>query len=313
MAWCIRALVQVFHERSKPAVLYAATLSPLDYIQTPIDGLLYYYNIQPGITVEEQPPWGGSPVSHRINNQGQNDPFDHPIIKPPGTYRMLALGDSFTFGQYVPTEKNYPSRLLSAIRQHMTCGLTPEMINLGVPGYDIQYAVQHYISHGKQYQPDMVVWLLKDDDFDDIQEFTLMQKVRVEAEASASGRTAEYTEKYGIFFPEVMAVEELKSTYSESAIMKLQRSYLDKLAAAYTGKLVIVTFQDMNQEYKRMLAAYARDRPNTWIADILTYKHTSNWRFPDGHPTAEGYDQMAHATAAYLRTSVVHPCGNGAK
>ena len=308
IVWCTRAIMLALHKKANPVVSYAAALSLLDYKQSPTDRLSYFYEILPGRIVEEKPPWGGAPVSHRINNQGQNDPFDHPVIKPPGTYRILALGDSFIFGQYVPAEKNYPSRILAAIRAYMTCGLTPEMINMGVPGYDIQYAVQHYIIHGKQYQPDLIVWLLKDDDFDDIQELTWMMKGRVEDEASASGRTEEYREKYGVFFPEVIAVEKLRSMYSEREILAFQRSYLDALSREYKGKLLIVTYKSMKNEYKQVLAEFAGARPLTWIADILTYKHTSDWRFPDGHPTAVGYEQMALATAAYLRTSALDPC-----
>jgi hypothetical protein len=40
-------------------------------------------------------------VEYAINEHGLRDARSHPVPKPPGTTRVLLLGDSFTFGQGV--------------------------------------------------------------------------------------------------------------------------------------------------------------------------------------------------------------------
>lgn len=307
IVWCVVALIRATHSRAV-VQQYAVRLSPMDYKQVPTEHLANYYEILPGVIIEERPPWGGEAVFHKINNQGHNDPVDRMIFKQPGAYRVVALGDSFTFGQYVSGDKNYPSRLHAALSRHMMCGISPEMINLGVPGYDIQYAVERFVTHGRYYNPDLILWLLKDDDFDDIQEYTLLQKGIIENEASAAGKTAEYTKKKGIFFPEVMAEERLRAVYTPSQILSFQRSYLDAFMPAYQGKLIIFTFKSTKKEYKDIMASFARVRPNTWFADVLTYKDSRVWRFPDGHPTAVGYEQMAFDMMKYLTSLGIVPC-----
>ena len=39
------------------------------------------------------------------------------------------------------------------------------MLNLGLYGYDIEYAVERFRVRGQKYDPDLIIWLIKDDDF----------------------------------------------------------------------------------------------------------------------------------------------------
>jgi len=85
----------------------------------------------------------------RINSAGFRD-VDHPVEKPLDRKRILVLGDSFIFGAGVPEEETLTRRLESG---------TPgtEVINTGVPGYDLGQEYLFYKVRGRRYRPDLVL------------------------------------------------------------------------------------------------------------------------------------------------------------
>ena len=72
-----------------------------------------------------------------------------PEVGPKRGLRILALGDSFTFGVGAKQEETWPARLSEM--------LGAEVLNAGAPGFGVPDAVAWYEAHGKQLDPDMVV------------------------------------------------------------------------------------------------------------------------------------------------------------
>lgn len=66
---------------------------------------------------------------------------EHSLPKPPGTYRILALGDSFTFGWGVQARDTWWARL-GRLMAHRMSPVPVEMINLGVYFYTFDQQVQ---------------------------------------------------------------------------------------------------------------------------------------------------------------------------
>ncbi len=106
------------------------------------------FSLRPGAT-----GWllsGGDYVQRaRINSAGLRDD-EHALERPAGTKRILVLGDSFMFGQGVSMEEALPRLLEDEIP-----GV--EVINAGVPGYDLGQEYLYYRERGRRYRPDVVL------------------------------------------------------------------------------------------------------------------------------------------------------------
>lgn len=79
-----------------------------------------------------------------------------PSGKPPGTRRVLALGDSFTFGDAVEHDETWPAQL-EALLTHGRAGGRHEVINAGVSGYGTGHAALLYRALEARVQPDVAV------------------------------------------------------------------------------------------------------------------------------------------------------------
>lgn len=89
-------------------------------------------------------------VAVRINAQGFRADREYSPEPPPGVTRVVAVGDSFTFGQGVEIEKAWPSIVERRLGK-------AEVINLGVPGYGVDQQLLMLASRGLRYQPAVVV------------------------------------------------------------------------------------------------------------------------------------------------------------
>jgi len=99
----------------------------------------------------------GAPVE--INSKGLRNP-EIPYEKPPGTYRVLALGDSWTFGFRMNEPDAYPRQLERILREQAAARgdhRTIEVINAGVIGYSTDQEAAYLRVEGWKYQPDLVL------------------------------------------------------------------------------------------------------------------------------------------------------------
>ena len=94
----------------------------------------------------------------RINAHGLRD-REIPYERSPGTGRILALGDSMTFGQGVGTEECWPKVLERRL------GESVEVANGGVSGWGTAQERLWLESEGLRYRPDLVIVGLYVNDF----------------------------------------------------------------------------------------------------------------------------------------------------
>jgi hypothetical protein len=88
-------------------------------------------------------------VVYRINDTGLRDTA-RTYERPAGIARVVAHGDSFTFGVGVPYGQRFTDvaeRLLGDV----------EIVNMGVPGYGLDHVLLSQLAEGHRYAPDLVV------------------------------------------------------------------------------------------------------------------------------------------------------------
>jgi len=92
-----------------------------------------------------------------INSRGYRD-AGYSLAKPAGTYRIIALGDSTTFGWGVPIEQTAAKILEHTLNQTAGTGYGRfEVINAGVGNYGSVQEVAHYRTFDQALHPDAVV------------------------------------------------------------------------------------------------------------------------------------------------------------
>ena len=84
------------------------------------------------------------------NARGLRGRREYPYAKPEGTFRLLAHGDSFTWGLGVGDDEIYSSRLAAAIPGS-------EVLNMGINGHGIDQQYLYWRAEGSRYQPDLVL------------------------------------------------------------------------------------------------------------------------------------------------------------
>lgn len=131
------------------------------------DGGLWVYDRTKG--------WFHAPGSHgraflggpdagrvRINALGLRGP-EVTRVRPPGTRRVLVLGDSYVFGVGVDEEHLFTTCLERRLSRD---GARVEVVNAGVSGYSTDQQLLLLQELGPQLRPDVVVLVMCDNDFE---------------------------------------------------------------------------------------------------------------------------------------------------
>lgn len=98
-----------------------------------------------------------------LNSYGYRDK-EYSEEKNEDIFRIYSLGDSYTFGWYIPDIKNtYPKLLENYLNRDL--GKKAEVINASTPGFSLRESVDRYVFEGKRFHPDIVTIGLNYGDF----------------------------------------------------------------------------------------------------------------------------------------------------
>jgi lysophospholipase L1-like esterase len=95
-------------------------------------------------------------VEYRINAEGLRGP-EVEVEKPEGVRRVAVLGDSIAFGYWVAEEDTFPRQLESMLNEAWDDGTRIEVLNFGVPGYNLDQETEALRSRALPFAPDVVV------------------------------------------------------------------------------------------------------------------------------------------------------------
>ncbi len=110
------------------------------------------FGYQPGLDVNERAA-DGTPIV--ITSDGLWD-RPHTKPKPPGTYRVVILGDSVPNDPSIPFTSRFPSRIEALLKERLP-NRTIEVLNVSCEGYNTVQEVELLERVGLAYEPDLVV------------------------------------------------------------------------------------------------------------------------------------------------------------
>jgi lysophospholipase L1-like esterase len=121
----------------------------IDLLQYPEPGVGYTL-MKPGSHYE----WQGIPVD--INSHGLRGP-ETTYEKPPNTFRILNLGDSVAMGWGIREENTYGRQLERLLNEKADDNLRYEVINAGVPAWNLDNELAYLQAEGLRYEPDLIL------------------------------------------------------------------------------------------------------------------------------------------------------------
>ena len=250
---------------------------------------------------------------YKTNSDSLRENSEYPIKRASNSFRIITLGDSFTWGLFVDVKDIWPKQLEISLNSLSCKNISKfEVVNLGTAGYDLRYSLERYRLRGKKYDPDLIIWLIKDDDLMELNEILHSKIDEIEKNLKESGEYDKLT-KAGIPFPAYAKMQEyMNDIYKEkeTEIIKLQLNYIAKLLDYYQKFLLIFTLSNTQNKYKKILEEFAKSYPNTYYFENKRniYDLDGSFEPVDYHPNNKGHRILAEDLFEYLQNSELIPC-----
>lgn len=273
-----------------------------DTLARPDADLPGFYEPKPDTVNEIEPEWLGKKVVHRINHDGLRDIDNYEVDKPEDVFRIAVMGDSFTYGLFVDDGEVYSEKLEAMLNAPGSCTIPRkvEVINFGVPGYDVEMSAYRYGFRVKNYTPDLVIWYLIENDFNEyasfVQDLWLNIKEMLIAEHIP----------YERFAPETAEILESVVTgrLGETFVPDHQELKLRDWIKDADVPFVLVSDTTLPKNYQERVRRAIADNPRGQYFDTLTYNNA----FAEGHPSPESHDAIARSLFSYLGKHKLLPC-----
>ena len=295
--------------QKKKKVLGEVSVNPIskDEIIASVSGNLKYFYEPRADTTDNEPYSVVLKANHTINSDALNERVNYAVDKPSGVFRIITLGDSFTFGLHVDTKDNW-TELLEDKLNSLACKNIKkfEVINLGMMGYDNVYSLERYRLRGEKYNPDLIIWYevemirlkertrpLEDEYFNDIQEKRKKENSEIQAQ--------DYLDAVS------KAQKDVVKQFGETAILNLQIGKIKELNGITSKPILLIldrNIPDYQQDYIRQ--ALQKYKSKDFIENISL--NNPKLIFSDGHPNYEGQKVILENILSYLNKNKLIPC-----
>lgn len=260
------------------------------------DRLRYFY--EPKTSYQDHPTWLGYTAFYSINNDQLNSTEEYTVQKPNDVFRIITLGDSHTFGIYVNTIDNYPSKLEALLNKNCTSKRKYQVLNFGVGGYDLSYSAERFKIRGTKYNPDLVIWYINEWNLEDINEFT-----RPKMSELVRGGVSFFDANTQTYTLAQKAREQLYLQFGDSGIKKYQLEVFRSFLNTYTGKLVFIKLNTWESDLFEKLRKMSKDIE---VVEIESYLEDPKLRLFDFHPNSEGYTFIAESIYKNYLRNILH-------
>jgi hypothetical protein len=107
------------------------------------------FELRPGSTARAE-------VEYRVNSEGLRG-SETTVEKPAGVRRVVVLGDSIAFGYWVSEKDAFPRQLEAMLNSPAVAGEPVEVLDFGVPGYNLDQEIEALRAKALAFSPDLVV------------------------------------------------------------------------------------------------------------------------------------------------------------
>ncbi|XKT74283.1 MAG: SGNH/GDSL hydrolase family protein [Patescibacteria group bacterium UBA2163] len=280
--------------------------------------LEYFFEFTPGVRDDQvKPGWlDDYELINTINSDTLNERYEYATTTPPETYRIITLGDSWTYGQFVSTSDNFSEKLENLLNERLLCSAIRnfEVINLGMPNYDIAYAAERFKIRGRKYNPDIVLWFLIPNDFTEITDVFRKLYNDVHAALKDLPDNQEYDEIQGFKGHRVSsgdvheamvaftALEQMHTLYTPTEILTYQFSAFDTFQNYFPGPTIfyyVPKYLGYFPEIISRLSSYADTNSNIELV-ASEFQWEKDFSLPDQHPSPKGHARIASEYFDYL-------------
>jgi hypothetical protein len=202
----------------------------------------------------------GSPIQYAFNSCGHRAGMECGP-KPPGTYRIVTTGSSFTLGEQVAREDSFAALLPSEILRKT--GQKVEVYNEGM-GWGFSHSVALRFNKTLAAQPDIILWVLTPADIEGAAEVSFQPKVEAQRRSMSLLARAWYYAKND--FASQSAAEALSELVGRTRTATLLRHYLFQSPSLYMNSYLLIGDMDggflktgWSDDWKRHLRQFEAD------------------------------------------------------
>lgn len=291
---------KIMEERNVLGVHDVATINKSDVQLSQNDNLKYFWTYEPNTVVVDERDWlPYKKATYIINTDGMNDSNNYEIEKPQNTFRIITLGDSHTFGHYVNTEDNWTEVLEKKMKDiDLFCEKENiEIINLGMPGYDLNYTIEFYKNFGQKYDPDLILWFESGSGFNRFNEELQPQIEECRKDVKATDEAAlkkEYTECWNKNEKKFEAEHPL-----EARVEMMEHQYDRYYKLENNNKTIVLFYENISKDKREVIETWRTKYSPILFVPIISMPSRDKY-LPDGHPGPSGHQEIADTIFNFL-------------
>jgi hypothetical protein len=119
---------------------------------------VYHMDLNDYIATNDAQIYEPRPNSNLFNANGFRENHDISLQKPDTVTRIEVLGDSLAFGLWLRPDETFSKLLEKKLNENPVNQQTYEVLNMGVPGYNISQVVNRFKQKGLLYKPDIALY-----------------------------------------------------------------------------------------------------------------------------------------------------------
>jgi len=275
------------------------TMHPLGSIIAPSANKRLVYELQPNLDMD---------FAHRrlrTNSAGMRSSREYQLERLPDSVRILGLGDSGMFGWDIDQDGNY-LRVLEKSLNGRQDGVTYEVLNFAVPGYNTRLECELLRSRGLAYRPDIVIvgwcendyglpfFLLQETDFRSLDISFIYCLLFDRARLRVSIGPPEFRERRKFDKDKV-----LPEITAGTDVAGVRQAMQDLKALSLSNNFRLLVFGPMDGKIVNICREAGIEYYNT-LENIPAGRYPREYAIHYMHPRAEGHAVLAEALEKYL-------------